>query len=145
MACGANYVHGWRWPREYSLLTLSLVFITYILTLHIASITDFSGNFWMTRCSHVSKLNAPFFPEVLQEKNTPHSYPPYGRYMAEYWMMNDAGDRPEHSDNNAPYLIPPTQVCPHASNAIELESSKVGGNIIIVQYRESLADHLSMS
>lgn len=113
MACGANYVHGWRWPREYSLLTLSLVFITYILTLHIASITDFSGNFWMTRCSHVSKLNAPFFPEVLQEKNTPHSYPPYGRYMAEYWMMNDAGKRPEHSDNNAPDLIPPSQVCPH--------------------------------
>ena len=59
-------------------------------------------------------LNAPFFPEVLEEKNTPHSWPPYGRYMAEYWMMNDAGERPEHSDNNAPDLIPPSQVCPHS-------------------------------
>ena len=35
-----------------------------------------------------------------------------GRYMAEYWMMNDAGKRPEHSDNNAPDLTP-SQVCPH--------------------------------
>ena len=57
--------------------------------------------------------NAPFFPEVLEEKNTPHSWPPYGRYMAEYWMMNDAGERPEHSDNNAPDLTP-SQVCPHS-------------------------------
>jgi hypothetical protein len=88
MACGANYLYGWRWSH-------------------------FSGNFWMTRCSHVSKLNAPFFPEVLEENNSPHSWPPYGRYMAEYWMMNDVGTRPEHSDNNAPDLIPPSHVCPH--------------------------------
>jgi len=26
----------------------------------------------------------------------PHAFPPYGRYSAEYWLMNDAGEIPEH-------------------------------------------------
>ena len=69
----------------------------------------FSGNFFMTRCQHVRQLNPPYTSKILDEihdiqkasKNDkvsgyPHAYPPYGRYAAEYWVMNDAGERPEH-------------------------------------------------
>mmetsp|Transcript_617 Transcript_617/g.778 ORF Transcript_617/g.778 Transcript_617/m.778 type:complete len:359 (-) Transcript_617:24-1100(-) len=83
MACGPNY-KGWdsvefRWPH-------------------------FSGNFWMTRCSHVTRLNFPWDNVILHEakqlilhqsklnrRSCP--YPPYGRYKAEFWMNNDAGRR----------------------------------------------------
>lgn len=60
----------------------------------------FSGNFYMTRCQHVRTLDMPWKPTIMDEihdimnlsKNTssgfPHSYAPYGRYFAEYWLMN---------------------------------------------------------
>jgi len=68
----------------------------------------FSGNFFMTRCQHVRTLNPPYTPNILDEVHTilnkshgsatgfPHAFPPYGRYVAEYWLMNDAGDIPQH-------------------------------------------------
>lgn len=69
----------------------------------------FSGNFFMTRCRHVRTLNPPFAPHIMEEihdilrvsdnvaSGFPHSFPPYGRYVAEYWLMNDKkGVRVEH-------------------------------------------------
>ena len=73
----------------------------------------FRGNFWMARCSHVKKLNPPYFDDLLDEakegnriwtsarKGTPqggwpHDVRPYGRFFAEYWMMNDQGARVPH-------------------------------------------------
>jgi len=63
----------------------------------------------MTRCSHVARLNFPFSETILEEVHefkktdpnhtragTPHSYPPYGRYEAEFWVLNDAGDLGPH-------------------------------------------------
>ena len=80
LACGPNFTgtHGWFWSH-------------------------FSGNFWMTRCSHIKKLNKPFDPKFLEEEATDgldsqqeSAYsPPLGRLFAEYWMMNDVGERPE--------------------------------------------------
>ena len=72
----------------------------------------------MTRCEHVRKLNPPYRPAISNEihdiltmsqgtsSGFPHAYPPYGRYAAEYWMMNDAGNRPEHDKpaNQWPHL-----------------------------------------
>ena len=47
LACGPNFTgtHGWFWSH-------------------------FSGNFWMTRCSHIKKLNKPFDPKFLEEEAT---------------------------------------------------------------------------
>ena len=73
----------------------------------------FRGNFWMARCSHVKKLNPPFFDDLLDEAKEgnkiwvriregmsqggwPHDVRPYGRFFAEYWMMNDKGARVPH-------------------------------------------------
>ncbi len=68
----------------------------------------FSGNFFMSRCSHIRTLNPPYTPQIMDEVKAileksgdvasgfPHSYPPYGRYAAEYWLMNDAGQKPPH-------------------------------------------------
>ena len=62
----------------------------------------------MTRCQHVRRLNPPYTTAIMDEIHSilevsgnvssgfPHSYPPYGRYAAEYWLMNDAGERPAH-------------------------------------------------
>ena len=62
----------------------------------------------MTRCQHIRKLNPPYASQIMDEikaildvshdiaSGFPHSYPPYGRYAAEYWLMNDAGERPGH-------------------------------------------------
>ena len=78
----------------------------------------------MTRCSHVKTLNPPFSPEFLTErheanrlwrlssrgdKNTPqhgwhHDIRPYGRFMAEYWVTNDRGPRPDHVNYYLKYL-----------------------------------------
>jgi len=59
----------------------------------------FSGNFWMAKCSHVALLNTPFYNEVLTEGHDPNFYPPKGRMFAQYWLMNDAGPRPEHTQD----------------------------------------------
>ena len=72
----------------------------------------------MTRCEHIRKLNPPYTPTRLSEihdiltvsdgaaSGYAHSYPPYGRYTAEFWIMNDAGDIPGHDKpvNEWPYL-----------------------------------------
>lgn len=96
----------------------------------------FSGNFFMTRCSHVRRLNPPYKPEIMNEihviqkvsggisSGSPHAYPPYGRFVAEYWLMNDAGERPDHlypadkwpnvhneNEGHHPSLINVEQVC----------------------------------
>jgi len=59
----------------------------------------FSGNFWMAKCSHVAMLNTPFYNEVLSEAHDPNFYPPKGRMFAQYWLMNDAGSRPERTQD----------------------------------------------
>lgn len=80
----------------------------------------FSGNFWMTRCSHISKLNPPFFKELLDEvEDNPGggagyawSFPPFGRSFAEFWVANDiAGERPAHEFKKVKGLLPLDQVC----------------------------------
>lgn len=78
----------------------------------------FSGNFWMTDCAYISTLNAPWYPEILQEVHIPDAempwmaQPPYGRFFAEYWMMNDAGPRREHARDgiSSPHLER-SQIC----------------------------------
>ena len=71
------------------------------------------GNFWMARCSYIRELNPPYFEELLREAHDgnkvwerirggdpqggwPHDVRPYGRFFAEYWMMNDKGTRVPH-------------------------------------------------
>ena len=67
----------------------------------------------MTRCEHVRKLNPPYTPGTLNEirdtlmmshdaaSGYPQAiYPPYGRYAAEYWIMNDAGKRSTEDDRS---------------------------------------------
>lgn len=112
----------------------------------------FSGNFFMTRCQHVRQLNPPYTSKILDEihdiqkasKNDkvsgyPHAYPPYGRYAAEYWVMNDAGERPEHDKhasewpnlhNNHTQYRPPVinskQICfRHAPHSVVSGEDKV--------------------
>jgi hypothetical protein len=97
LACGPHYTgnDGWYWKH-------------------------FSGNFWMSRCSHIATLNKPFFPELLYDamndgmtsKEESSYWPPYGRLFAEYWLMNDSGRRPtEHTKKIAPGLMKKEQVC----------------------------------
>ena len=51
----------------------------------------------MARCSHVAQLNFPFQESILDDNRagmgfgTPHLYPPSGRYLAEWWVLNDSG------------------------------------------------------
>lgn len=82
--------------------------------------SHFSGNFWMARCSHIARLNFPYFPELLEESiaNTTTATkvsvrPPYGRYFLEYWMMNDSGERPKHRSGvlGIPGLLRTDQIC----------------------------------
>jgi hypothetical protein len=112
MACGTSFISDkWIWSH-------------------------FSGNFFMTRCSHIRRLNPPYTPEIMNEihdiqeatggvsSGFPHAYPPYGRFAAEYWVMNDAGERPDHlyaanqwpnlrnaKEGHHPSLIDQEQVC----------------------------------
>lgn len=89
----------------------------------------FSGNFWLARCEHVRKLRPPFDEEILQEAwdaglvygGWPHDVRPYGRFFAEYWVMNDWANlpRPDHdagllkgvSTKVVPCRIPDHKVC----------------------------------
>jgi len=81
--------------------------------------SKFSGNFWMTNCNHISKLNPPWYPEILEEAKMPDiegpmmAVPPYGRYFAEYWMLNDAlGPRQPHAKKGkATPLLEQEDVC----------------------------------
>lgn len=77
-ACGPHYRKNWIWSH-------------------------FSGNFWMTICSHVRTLNKPWeehgFIIPGNKKGDLNQighlyYPAMGRFFAEYWLMNDAGVRP---------------------------------------------------
>lgn len=109
MACGPRYTgsHGWFWSH-------------------------FSGNFWMTRCSHISKLNRPFHKSLLYEfqngmtsKEQSNAYPPYGRIFAEYWMMNDAGKRPTRStEYETPALISYDKLCTDKSFFVDGDVSR---------------------
>ncbi|EOD13014.1 hypothetical protein EMIHUDRAFT_247194 [Emiliania huxleyi CCMP1516] len=66
----------------------------------------FSGNFWWARCDHVRTLNPPFSEELLSEGEAAdrtalpagngrrwhgswRDIRPYGRYFAEWWLLND--------------------------------------------------------
>jgi len=92
--------------------------------------SHFAGNFWMTRCSYISILNPPWFNKVLEEeanikdiKEPWNFHPPYGRYLAEYWMMNDYGER----DGHLPYgrsssIIKKEEVC---SNGLTRQADAV--------------------
>mmetsp|Transcript_27191 Transcript_27191/g.54286 ORF Transcript_27191/g.54286 Transcript_27191/m.54286 type:complete len:97 (+) Transcript_27191:286-576(+) len=75
----------------------------------------------MAKCSHIRTLNRPFSESFLVEGHEadrlwrlsdhpdrsapqhgwPHDVRPYGRFMAEYWLTNDRGVRPDH---DADYL-----------------------------------------
>ncbi|GMH61404.1 hypothetical protein TrST_g6706 [Triparma strigata] len=91
----------------------------------------FQGNFWMTRCSHVKKLNPPFFEELIYEAHEanrlwpksgrndeaspqagwPHDVVPYGRFFSEYWVTNDVGRRPEHQVDYLEYGDHEKKIC----------------------------------
>jgi len=74
----------------------------------------FSGNYWMARCSHIAELNTPFYSDLLHEGHYPNFYPPTGRIFAKYWMMNDAGPRPERTQDMESIghgLLERNQVC----------------------------------
>ena len=91
MACGPNHIIGFYWEH-------------------------FSGNFWMSRCSHVANLNFPFGQGILDEENEGHhpavfAVPPYGRYFAEYWLLNDSGERGYRTFEMAEGLLKKDQVC----------------------------------
>lgn len=115
VACGPRYTgsHGWFWSH-------------------------FSGNFWMTRCSHIAKLNSPFHKTFLYEfqngmtsKEQSNSYPPYGRIFAEYWMMNDSGKRPVRStEYETPGLIRNDQLCTDKTFFVEGDVSKSLLNLV---------------
>jgi len=68
----------------------------------------FSGNFWWARCDYIAKLNPPWSSSLISEfdigsnhllglrtrkPKLPHGTTPdirpYGRYFAEWWMLND--------------------------------------------------------
>ena len=68
----------------------------------------FSGNFWWARCDYITKLNPPWSSSLISEfdigshhllgaetghPRLPHGtisdVRPYGRYFAEWWMLND--------------------------------------------------------
>lgn len=94
MACGLNHIQGWVWEH-------------------------FSGNFWMTRCSHVAKLNVPFTDTLLEEAlDSTHPLrvvPPFGRMFAEYWMLNDGGERKPRTKEFKQGLISSDRICSEQS------------------------------
>lgn len=84
------------------------------------------------RCSHIKKLNPPFFEELIYEANEanrlwpksgrkdeafpqggwPHDTIPYGRFFSEYWVTNDAlGVRPSHQVGYLEYGQHDKQTC----------------------------------
>jgi hypothetical protein len=89
--------------------------------------THFAGNFWMTDCNYISKLNSPWYPEILEEAKIPDSenpwmaVPPYGRYFSEYWMLNDAlGPRQPHDRRGrTSSLLKQEEVCSDRYDEIE--------------------------
>lgn len=111
LACGPNLVGtGWTWSH-------------------------FGGNFWMTRCSHISTLNFPFYEGLLEEANNgmtskqqSEAYPPYGRLFAEYWMFNDSGLRMSYRGKEVPIemrrgLIPLDRVCSFRAHYVSPEDN----------------------
>lgn len=56
----------------------------------------FSGNFWWARCDHVQTLNPPWSDSLLEEFKVGEDHKgwwgdvrPYGRFFAEWWVLND--------------------------------------------------------
>ena len=98
MACGPNHILGFYWEH-------------------------FSGNFWMSRCSHIVNLNFPFQQKILDEEKEDHhpavyAVPPYGRYFAEYWLLNDEGDRGERTFQMAEGLLEKNEVCSNTHESL---------------------------
>ena len=62
----------------------------------------FQGNFWWARCNYVSKLNPPWSELIVGESNQTGmgrksrgwwgDIRPYGRYFAEWWLLNDIAE-----------------------------------------------------
>jgi len=60
----------------------------------------FSGNFWWARCDYVATLNPPWDDQLLDEVNLHRKWKgwwgdvrPYGRFFAEWWLLNDVQAR----------------------------------------------------
>lgn len=68
-------------------------------TRSLAGWCHFSGNFWWARCSYIRSLSNPYSEMLIneQEKGLEWAYdwPPYGRYYAEYWILNGQTPREE--------------------------------------------------
>mmetsp|Transcript_17725 Transcript_17725/g.36301 ORF Transcript_17725/g.36301 Transcript_17725/m.36301 type:complete len:388 (-) Transcript_17725:278-1441(-) len=65
----------------------------------VATWCHFSGNFWWARCDYVAKLNPPWassLPKEFSIDGLPMSPAlsdrPYGRYFAEWWLLNDLAE-----------------------------------------------------
>lgn len=107
----------------------------------------FSGNFWMARCSYIATLNDPWDPSYLVENvhraiNGWNFYPPLGRYRAEYWLLNDRGERPTNpipinqlgatnvGANGRPSLLELNQVCSSSFSNVDGDQS---ANVVFVE------------
>lgn len=70
----------------------------------------FSGNFWWASCGHIRTLAPPFHPVLLQEEQAnqgwAHDWPPYGRFYAEYWVLNGQKPRTAQGHRLAPFARP---------------------------------------
>ena len=111
VACGSRFTGSDGWSRSH-----------------------FSGNFWMARCSHITILNIPFHQSLLDEfdngmtsKEQAGHYPPYGRLVAEYWMMNDAGESPSSHEQKfgTPGLLQIEKICTDTTVFVDGDVSKI--------------------
>jgi len=70
----------------------------------------FSGNFWWARCDYVATLNPPWEDQLLDEAKLNSRWKgwwgdarPYGRYFAEWWLLNDV--QAQHRPGNDSFIM----------------------------------------
>lgn len=75
--------------------------------LYVVPWCHFSSNYWWARCEHVNRLQPPISRSAIGEPDRFVSNPlidirPYGRYFAEWWLLNDLKHERHDEGRHAP-------------------------------------------